>query len=67
MSANKPQTAPNIFADAFSELTELEVVNATRNLVDLMQAADLDHDFSESVCCQRLRTWEETINSPISE
>ena len=67
MSANETALTLNKFADAFSEPTKLEVIEKTREFIETLMDAALDHDFSESVCCQRLRTWEETINSPISE
>jgi hypothetical protein len=67
MSASTSPGAPNIFAGALSELTELEVINKTKVFVDLLREANLGHGFSDSVCCHRLRIWEETINSPASE
>ena len=63
MSASTSRGAPNIFAGAFSDSTEIDVIEKTRKFVELLHQAALDHDFSDSVCSQRLRIWEETMNS----
>ena len=67
MSASITSDTPNMFADSFSEHDGQEVVKETIKFIEILRQAALAHDFSDSVCCHRLRIWEETINSPASE
>ena len=67
MSAKASSVTPNIFAGATSKSTELEIIKEASKFVECLREAALNHDFSESVCSQRLRMWEEIINSPASE